>query len=111
MNEIQKAAPHLIMAIVVIAASVVLASEGIITGGEAIGLIGAAGGFTLGGTVASGSISTAATAAVDVSHSASQLTQTPSVTQSAQSPQPTAPTLVQPAQAQQAQTSPPTQGS
>lgn len=61
----------MITSTVIIAAAVVLACTHIITGGEAIGLIGTAGGFTLGGTVASSSISTAATAAADVSHSVS----------------------------------------
>jgi len=68
-NDLYKALPHMIMATLVIAAAVVLAAMGIITGGEAIALIGAGGGFTLGGTVASGSISTAASAAADASHS------------------------------------------
>lgn len=71
MNDLLKSLPHMIIAVVVIAAAVVLSSEGVITGGEAIGLIGTAGGFTLGGTVASTSISSAARAAVDVSHSGS----------------------------------------
>ena len=87
MKDLLKSLPHLIMAIVVIAASVILAETHIITGGEAIGLIGMGSGFTLGGTVASGSISTAATAAVDVSHSASTLAQTPTSTPSNQSPE------------------------
>ena len=69
MKDLQKALPHMITAIVVVVALVVLALDHIIAGGEAYGGILMAGGFTLGGTVASGSISTAATAAVDVSHS------------------------------------------
>lgn len=46
---------HLIMAVVVIAAAVVLASVGTITGAEAVTLIAAAGGFSLGAGAASGS--------------------------------------------------------
>lgn len=45
--------PHMIMGVVVIAAATILASAHIITGGEAIALIGPAGGFTL----AAGSLS------------------------------------------------------
>lgn len=70
MKDLQKAIPHLITTVTVIAAVTALALDHIITGGEAYGGILMAGGFTLGGTVASSSISTAATAAVDVSHSA-----------------------------------------
>ena len=55
--------PHLIMAVVVIAAATVLASLNVITGGEAIALIGAAGGFSLGGAVGYASASSAATTA------------------------------------------------
>lgn len=69
MKDLQKALPHMITALAVIVALVVLALDHIIAGAEAYGGILMAGGFTLGGTVASGSISTAATAAVDVSHS------------------------------------------
>ena len=69
MKDLQKALPHMLTALSVIVALVVLALDHIIAGSEAYGGILMAGGFTLGGTVASGSISTAATAAVDVSHS------------------------------------------
>lgn len=60
MQDLQKALPHLLMATIVIAAAVVLAVTHEITGGAAVAMIGTAGGFTLGGTVASGSISTVA---------------------------------------------------
>jgi hypothetical protein len=55
--------PHLLMAALVIAAATVLASVHVITGGEAIALIGAAGGFSLGGAVGYASASGAATTA------------------------------------------------
>lgn len=74
------------MATVVIAATVVLTVTGYVSGGEAMPVIVAAGGFTLAGTITSGSISTAANAAVDVSHSASGTAATRSQTPSTQSP-------------------------
>lgn len=70
MKELQKAAPHLVTFTIATAAFVILAIDHLVTGGEAYGGIIAAGGFTLGTVGASGSISTAAAAAVDVSHSA-----------------------------------------
>jgi hypothetical protein len=51
--------PHLLMATLVIAASVVLALTGHITGGESLGTILAAGGFSLGAAAGSQSPSTA----------------------------------------------------
>lgn len=71
MKNLQNNAPHLIQSLIVIAALVILALDHLITGGEAFGGVLAAGGFTLGTVGASASISTAASAAVDVSHSAS----------------------------------------
>ena len=88
MKDLEKALPHLLTALAVIIALVVLAVDHIIAGGEAYGGILMAGGFTLGGTVASTSISSAATAAVDVSHSG--LTQTPIPTQTFSKRSPTA---------------------
>jgi hypothetical protein len=58
MNDLAKALPHLIMATIVIAAVVALAVANKLTGTEVLPVIAAAGGFTMGGTVASGSIST-----------------------------------------------------
>lgn len=69
MNDFYKALPHLLMATVVIAAVTVLAATGTMTGGEVLPVIAAAGGFTLGGTVASGSASTATAATVEASAS------------------------------------------
>jgi hypothetical protein len=46
---------HICIAVVIIVAAVVLAIKGTITGGDAIALIGAAGGVSLGGAVASSS--------------------------------------------------------
>lgn len=71
MNDLSKALPHLIMATVVIVAVVVLAVTDHLTGTEVLPVISAAGGFTLGGTVASGSISTAAAAVAVTSPSTS----------------------------------------
>lgn len=51
--------PHMIMATVVIVCATVLASTHVITGGEAIGLIAGAGGFTLGAGAGSASASSA----------------------------------------------------
>lgn len=95
-KDLQKALPHMLTALAVIVALVILAVDHVIAGGEAYGGILMAGGFTLGGTVASGSISTAATAAVDVSHSASTSNQTRLLTPSVNSPA-TAPTVQTPA--------------
>lgn len=89
MKELQKAAPHLITALGAIAAFVGLALDNKISGGMAFGGVMAAGGFTLGTVGASASISTAAAAAVDVSHSASTpgtTSATPSSTSPATSP-------------------------
>ncbi len=71
MGDLKKALPHLIMATVVIAAVLVLAIDKLVGGGDALAVIVGAGGFTLGGTVASGSISTAASAASAISPSVS----------------------------------------
>ncbi|MGH3262024.1 MAG: hypothetical protein ACRDNS_08525 [Trebonia sp.] len=59
MSNLLSNLPHLVMAVVVIAAMVVLAALHLITGAEAVGVIGAAGGFSLGAGGASASISTA----------------------------------------------------
>lgn len=48
--------PHMIMATIVIIAAVVLGSTHVITGGEALGLIAGAGGFTLGAGASSASV-------------------------------------------------------
>lgn len=61
--------PHLIMAAIVIAAAVILASTHVITGNDGVILIGAAGGFSLGAGAGSTS-PTVATPAVSV-HSTS----------------------------------------
>lgn len=95
MNKLQDALPHIVQATIVTAAGVVLATQHIISGGEAIALIAAANGFTMGVTGASSSISTAASAAADVSHSASTLTSTHSQTSSTGSPETATPTLTQ----------------
>jgi hypothetical protein len=67
MNSFVRALPHLIMSTIVIAAVIILAIDRILTGGEAYGAILAAGGFTLGVTGASGSISAAAATVPDSS--------------------------------------------
>lgn len=68
--------PHMVMATVVTAAAVVLSSTHVITGGEAIALIGAAGGFSLGTAASNGSLSpvTAQTAAGSASNGSTQTT-------------------------------------
>ena len=71
MDNFIQGLPHMVIACLVIAAAVVLSTLGQISGGEAVGMILGAAGFTMGGTVASGSISTAATAAASVSGSTS----------------------------------------
>lgn len=82
MDDLRKAAPHLIMATVVIVAVSLLAIDHILTGGEALGSIAAASGFTLGVTGASGSISAAAATVPDssplISAAAAQITHLPS---------------------------------
>jgi len=59
-NNFLNSLPHLVMAIVVVGAVSALAAIGVITGGEAVAMIGTASGFTLGGAVASGSASAGA---------------------------------------------------
>lgn len=71
MQDLMKALPHLVMATVVIAATVTLASLHIISGADALPVIIGVGGFTLGGTVASGSISTVTGATAEASNLAS----------------------------------------
>jgi hypothetical protein len=46
---------HIVIAVIIIGSAVALAIKGVITGGEAIGLIAGAGGVSLGGAVASSS--------------------------------------------------------
>ena len=89
MKDVQKFLPHIILAVTATAAFVILGVDHILTGGEVFGGIMGANGFTSAGVVASGSISTAATAAVDVSQSASAQTPNRSQMPSTQS-QPTA---------------------
>lgn len=60
---------HIAIAVVVIASAVVLAIRGVITGGEAIGLIAGAGGVSLGGAVASSSAQAQPASSVAVSTS------------------------------------------
>lgn len=55
MNNLVQNIGHIVIATVVIASAVVLSIKGTITGGEAITMIAAAGGFSLGGAVASSS--------------------------------------------------------
>lgn len=55
MNNLTTNIGHIVIAIIIIAASVALALHNTITGGEAIGLIAGAGGVSLGGAVASSS--------------------------------------------------------
>lgn len=71
MKKLQDSLPHIIQALIVTAGAVVLAVTHIISGEAAVALIGLGNGFPMGVTGASQSISTAASAAVDVSHSAS----------------------------------------
>lgn len=77
MNDLAKALPHLIMATIVITAVVILAVADKLTGTEVLPVIAAAGGFTLGGTVASGSISTTSDVIAEASPSMSQLATPP----------------------------------
>ena len=55
MNNFATNVGHIVIAVFIIVAAVVLGIKGTITGGEAITLIAAAGGFSLGGAVASSS--------------------------------------------------------
>lgn len=86
MQDLKKALPHLIMAVVVIAAAVTLAVANKISGAEALAIVSTAGGMVLGGTIASASTSTAAGALADASGSSSHTptptppTPTPTVT-------------------------------
>lgn len=77
MSDLAKALPHMIMATIVITAVVILACVGKLTGSEVLPVIAAAGGFTLGGTVASGSMSAAIAGQADGSPSMSQLASLP----------------------------------
>lgn len=68
MTNFMQNLPHMVMGVVVIAAATVLASAHIITGGEAIALIGPAGGFTLAaGSLSAMSPTTSQTAPVNAS--------------------------------------------
>lgn len=60
MSQLQANLPHLLVALVVIAAAVVLSVTHQITGGEAVAMIGTAGGFSLGTAGASTSSTSAA---------------------------------------------------
>lgn len=60
MSQLQANLPHLLVALVVIAAAVVLSVTHQITGGEAVAMIGTAGGFSLGTAGASTSTTAAA---------------------------------------------------
>lgn len=64
------------MATIVVAAVTVLAVEHILTGGEALSVIAAAGGFTLGGTIGSASNGVSDTGSAPISRSASTGTAT-----------------------------------
>lgn len=48
MQNLQNNLPHMVMGVVAVAAVVLLALEGTISGGEALGIIGASTGFTMG---------------------------------------------------------------
>ena len=80
-ESLNNGAAHLLMGTAMIAAACVLAIKRVITGGEALGVIGAAGGFSLGGSVGSASVTTAVGAIPAVSNSTgtSTVTITPSV--------------------------------
>lgn len=60
MTNFKSNLPHLIMAALVIGAAITLVINRSITGGEAVGMIGTAAGFSLGTGAASASISAAA---------------------------------------------------
>lgn len=60
MTNFKSNLPHLIMAALVIGAAIVLVINKSITGGEAVGMIGTAAGFSLGTGAASASITAAA---------------------------------------------------
>lgn len=81
--------PHLVMAVFVIAAGTILAALHVITGGEAIGLIAAAGGFSLGAGAGSASASVAATTASVTSNSNGGLSATVHPAVTATTPPPT----------------------
>lgn len=55
MGDLQRSLPHLVMALAVIAACATLAALQVVSGEAALPIIAAAGGFTLGGTIGSGS--------------------------------------------------------
>lgn len=76
MGNMQVNLPHIIMAIVVIASMTVLAALHIITGAEAIGVIGASGGFSLGAGGASASLFSAQPPTAVISDSGSSGTGT-----------------------------------
>lgn len=69
MNNLLANIGHIVVAVVIIVAAVVLAIRGVITGGECIGLIASAGGFSLGGAVASSSAGVLQPSSVAVSTS------------------------------------------
>ena len=71
MNPLYTIGAHVLIAIAIIAAAVVLAVTGHIAGSAAVGLIGTAGGFSLGTAGASSSIAAAAAAVTPTSTSGS----------------------------------------
>lgn len=81
--------PHLIMAVVVVAAMTVLAALNVITGGEALGVIGAATGFSLGvgGTSTSLSVAAATTPLASASTGRRKTDTTPVLVAEQQTPQ------------------------
>lgn len=80
MKELMQALPHLVIALAVIGAVSALAAINVLTGSEALPVIIAAGGFTLGGTIASSSASAGAAAAASASTLTLASTQAPSPT-------------------------------
>ena len=92
MQNLTRAVPHLLMSTVVIVSVCILAVDRILTGGEAYGAILAAGGFTLGVTGASGSISAAAATVPDNSALTSAVAHQINSTAETMMPSATAPT-------------------
>jgi hypothetical protein len=76
LNPLYTIGAHVLIAVAIIAAAVVLAVTGHIAGSAAVGLIGTAGGFSLGTAGASSSIAAAASA-VGQPSSSSSTTATP----------------------------------
>lgn len=90
MDQLKQNLPHIIIAAIVIVAVCVLALQHIITGGQTLSVIIGVAGFSMGGGVASTSLSTVAAAMPAVSSSIGNSTMT--IRPSVHETQPTPPT-------------------